>query len=146
MSYRDGLVKCTPVRSGLKPLFQPTSFPSERAASPRFQRTSDGHRDLAQGSPRRWRWTFVNCVASGSWNGGKAASGTETDTAATAGTNTYVLQCSSAGGAASNSVTLTVNPKSGDGRGSLDTLTLLAMLGSLRLASGRVNRKRVPKV
>lgn len=93
-----------------------------------------------------WSSLGTNCVASGSWNGVKAASGTETDTAATAGTNIYALQCSSAGGAASNSVTLTVSPKSGGGGGNLDTLTLLAILGSLRLARGRANRERVPEV
>ena len=80
-----------------------------------------------------WASLGTGCFASGSWNGAKAASGSETVTAGSAGTNTYTLRCSSPGGAASSSVSLTVNGKSGGG-GSLDFLTLLVILGSFGLA------------
>jgi len=52
-----------------------------------------------------------SCVASGSWGGAKGASGAETRTGdtATAGTKTYSLACSNAGGASSVSRTVTVN-------------------------------------
>ena len=56
-------------------------------------------------------WFAVNsntCMASGSWSGGQASSGSQVLTPATTGTYTYTLSCMSAQGSQNGSATLTV--------------------------------------
>ncbi len=56
-------------------------------------------------------WTSTDatgCTASGAWTGTKSASGNEAVTPAAAGSPTYTLTCTGAGGSASDAVTLTV--------------------------------------
>jgi hypothetical protein len=89
-------------------------------------------------------WSSINttgCTASGSWSGALAASGTQTLTPATAGTDTYSLTCSNAAGssaAASATLTVTTPPSSGGG-GALDYLALigLAFLSCRRVLGSR---------
>lgn len=57
-------------------------------------------------------WSSTNstsCVATGSWTGARATSGTESVTPAAAGTATYTLTCTGAGGAGTAAATVTVN-------------------------------------
>ena len=54
-------------------------------------------------------WSSTNtssCTASGSWTGSKSTSGSEKITETTAGSNTYTLECSGAGGSTSKSIVL----------------------------------------
>jgi hypothetical protein len=50
----------------------------------------------------------ISCTASGDWSGTKALSGSESVTPSSAGSKTYKLTCSGAGGTASASATVTV--------------------------------------
>jgi hypothetical protein len=57
-------------------------------------------------------WSSTNatsCTASGSWSGSQVTSGTAQETPTAAGTDTYTLACTGAGGTATASATLTVN-------------------------------------
>jgi len=97
-------------------------------------------------------WSSANatsCMASGTWSGTMATSGTQTLTPTAAGTDIYTLTCSNAVGAsAASSVSLTVTAATssggGGGGGALDVLTLLGLAGIgvariLRLRASRVN-------
>jgi peptidoglycan hydrolase-like protein with peptidoglycan-binding domain len=79
---------------------------------------------LTTGSSLILEWRATNnpttCTAGGSWSGTKAASGSDNRTSdtATAGTRSYSLECSNAGGKGSASVAVTVNsPPAGGGGG-----------------------------
>jgi hypothetical protein len=65
-------------------------------------------------SPVTITWKSYNnqgCTASGNWTGSQAASGSQTLTPSTAGTQTYKLACTNAAGtSATASISLTVNP------------------------------------
>jgi len=87
-------------------------------------------------------WSSVNatgCTASGSWSGSLAASGTQTLTPTTAGTDTYTLTCvNGAGTSAATSAALTVTaPSSGHGGGALDGVSLLALAGLVMAGAAR---------
>jgi hypothetical protein len=91
-------------------------------------------------------WSSINataCAASGSWSGSLAASGTQSVTPSTVGTDTYTLACSNAAGAsAASSTTITVTAApSGSGGGSLDWTALLC-LGAVSVAARRARRRR----
>jgi hypothetical protein len=64
---------------------------------------------VVTGQPSTLTWSATNastCVASGAWAGNRGASGSVAVTQAVAGTYTYNLSCTGAGGSASGSVTL----------------------------------------
>eukprot|EP01034_Spumella_vulgaris_P002550 gene2550-3316_t len=68
---------------------------------------------ITQGQSLTLNWSSTNataCTASGSWSGAKPVSGSETIAPTASGTPTYTLDCSGAGGTASRSVTVIVNP------------------------------------
>jgi Immunoglobulin domain len=66
---------------------------------------------LGQATTLTWSGTnATSCTASGDWSGTLAASGSQSVTPATTGTKTYGLSCTGAGGSASGSATVTVNP------------------------------------
>jgi Subtilase family len=70
-----------------------------------------GSSTVAVGGSTTLTWSTINataCTASGSWSGALAASGVQTVTVTTAGTNQYTLTCTNAAGASgSNSINLT---------------------------------------
>ena len=75
---------------------------------------------LTVGDSASLSWSSTDataCTASGAWTGTRATSGTLTVTPTAAGTQTYTLGCTGAGGTSSRSVTLTVNaaPTKGGG-------------------------------
>jgi hypothetical protein len=84
-------------------------------------------------------WSSISttgCSASGSWSGHQAVDGSMAVTPSAAGTATYSLTCSGAGGSASSSVKLTAVAQSASsgqsgGGGGLDALTLVALLAAL---------------
>jgi hypothetical protein len=93
-------------------------------------------------------WSSSNatsCTASGSWSGTLATSGSQTLMPTSAGTDTYSLTCSNAGGtskAATATLTVTAAPSSGGGGGgALDGLSLLGLaalfVGRRARANGR---------
>ena len=66
---------------------------------------------IDEGQSTRLSWTSSNassCTASGAWRGGRSTSGAIT--VSPTSTTGYTLTCSGAGGSASDSVTVTVNP------------------------------------
>lgn len=68
---------------------------------------------VVAGSPVTLTWSSTNatsCTASGDWSGAKGASGSETVTPATEGSETYTLSCRGEGEAYSRSVTVEVLP------------------------------------
>ncbi len=104
-------------------------------AAPKLTSTASS---IVLGASMTLTWSSVSatsCTASGAWSGTMATSGTQTVTPTAAGTDTYTLTCSNAGGASSpSSVTLTVTsaappPASHSGGGALDVLTLLSLAG-----------------
>lgn len=67
---------------------------------------------LTAGATTRLTWSSGNatsCTASGAWSGSKATSGAEDSAALQAGTSTFVLACSGAGGSTQQSASVTVN-------------------------------------
>ncbi len=80
-------------------------------------------------------WSSANataCTASNAWSGTEAVSGTLTVAPSTAGSFSYVLTCTGAGGTASGTAALTVNAapsKSGGGSIVIWDLVALAILG-----------------
>ncbi|MGH8457355.1 MAG: GlyGly-CTERM sorting domain-containing protein, partial [Stenotrophobium sp.] len=81
----------------------------------------------------------TSCSASGAWSGSQATSGSVNVTPAAAGTATYTLACTGAGGTTRNSAVMTVNGSSGgssssggggsgSGGGAFTPLTLAALL------------------
>ncbi|MFI4889462.1 MAG: S8 family serine peptidase [Steroidobacterales bacterium] len=98
---------------------------------------------VAAGQSTTLTWSSTNttsCLASGSWSGTRAASGTQTLTPTTVGTNTYTLSCGNATAtSAQSSATLTVTaadpPSGGGGGGALDELALGGLLAALIFAS-----------
>ena len=65
---------------------------------------------VGQSSTCGWSTTNVtSCVASDRWTGGRSASGSESVTPLSIGSNTYTLTCTGLGGPISRSVTITVN-------------------------------------
>jgi Subtilase family len=94
-------------------------------------------------------WSSISttgCLASGSWSGTEAVSGTLAVTPGAVGSQTYMLACSGAGGSATSSVKLDVVAQSAStsdsrigGGGGLDVLTLIALLAALlKSASARM--------
>ena len=68
---------------------------------------------VAQGGAATLTWSSTNasgCTAGGDWSGAKAASGSQSLTAAVAGTLAYTMTCTGPGGTANASTTLTVTP------------------------------------
>lgn len=68
--------------------------------------------DIAAGQSATLNWTASNataCSASGAWIGGQPLSGSQT-VSPSAGTHTYTLNCTGAGGSTSSTATLVVNP------------------------------------
>jgi hypothetical protein len=64
----------------------------------------------AQSAQLTWTATNANsCTASGAWSGARATSGTLPVSSTTAGSFTYTLDCSGAGGSATGTATLTVS-------------------------------------
>ena len=64
---------------------------------------------VVAGSPVTLTWSSTNatsCTASGDWSGAKGASGSETVTPATEGSETYTLSCRGEGEAYRRSVTV----------------------------------------
>ena len=64
---------------------------------------------VTAGQPSTLTWSTTNataCAATGAWTGGRSTSGSIVVTQAVAGTYTYSLTCTGAGGSASGSVTL----------------------------------------
>jgi subtilisin family serine protease len=90
---------------------------------------------IVSGASTTLTWSSVkatSCAASGSWSGTLATSGTQSVMPTAAGSDSYTLTCSNAGGTSqASSVTLTVTaaPSSGGGGGSLDILALLGLAG-----------------
>jgi Bacterial Ig-like domain (group 3)/Beta-propeller repeat len=76
-------------------------------------------------------WSSTNatsCTASNAWSGAQATSGTMSVSPATAGTATYALACTGAGGTANGTAALTVNAApSKSGGGSVGAWDLLAL-------------------
>lgn len=69
------------------------------------------------GQPSTLTWSTTNassCVASGAWAGNQGVAGSIVVTQASAGTYTYSLSCTGAGGSASGSVTLGVTDLAGN--------------------------------
>ena len=105
---------------------------------------------IAAGSPATLTWSSTNataCVASGSWTGTKASSGTQSVTPAATGSYSYVLTCMGNGGQASASAVLsatlvgvTVSAKSGGGALTWTMLLPLALLAALRLRAAMKGR------
>ena len=98
------------------------------------------------GSAATLTWSSVNttsCIASGSWAGSLATSGTQNVTPTALGTDTYSLACkNSAGTSPAASVTLTVTAAPAkSGGGGIDLLTLLGLAGlGLARILGRTHR------
>lgn len=68
--------------------------------------------NLAAGGTITLSWSSANaasCSASGGWSGAKAVSGSEIVAAGAAGTVTFTLDCSGAGGGVSRSATVVIN-------------------------------------
>jgi hypothetical protein len=94
---------------------------------------------IVLGASTTLTWSSVSatsCTASGTWSGTMATSGTQTFIPTAAGTDTYTLTCSNAGGASPpSSVTVTVAAAvtapapASHGGGGLDVLTLLGLAG-----------------
>jgi hypothetical protein len=86
-------------------------------------------------------WSSSNatsCTASGSWSGTLATSGTQMLMPTAAGTDTYSLTCSNAGGASkAATVTLTVTAAPSSGGGGGGALDGLSLLGLAALFAGR---------
>jgi 6-phosphogluconolactonase (cycloisomerase 2 family) len=97
-------------------------------------------------------WSSTNatgCTASGAWSGTQATSGTQSVSPAQAGTDTYTLACTGAGGNNTESATLTVNapasqafvytinsPLNTNGAGNISAFSESATDGTLTLLSG----------
>ncbi|HEX9140306.1 MAG TPA: S8 family serine peptidase [Steroidobacteraceae bacterium] len=92
---------------------------------------------IALGGSSQLSWSSIStsaCVASGSWSGNLAPSGTQSVSPAATGSATYTLTCSGAGGQAANSVILTVTtPSGGSGGGALGAVSLLILGTALLL-------------
>ena len=86
-------------------------------------------------------WSSTNattCTASGSWTGNEATSGTLSVTPSAAGTASYALACTGAGGTANGTATLTVAaPSSGKGGGGALGLWELVALSLVGVAAHR---------
>ncbi len=68
---------------------------------------------ITLGASSTLTWSSTNstsCTASGSWSGAESTSGSESVTPSATGSDTYTLECTGAGGSATESATLTVNP------------------------------------
>lgn len=97
--------------------------------------------EIALGSTATLTWqsyATTGCTAAGDWSGAQAVSGTLTVTPTAAGTQTYSLACTGAGGtSATATVTLSVASTAshhGGGALGLETLALLAALLMLQAA------------
>jgi hypothetical protein len=80
------------------------------APAPTISLTSNKSK-VSIGSSANIIWTSTNataCTASGAWSGVQTTAGTSAQTPATAGTNSYTLTCTGAGGSVNQSVALTV--------------------------------------
>jgi hypothetical protein len=101
-------------------------------------------------------WSSTNatsCTASGAWSGSQATSGTLSVSPASAGSASYSLACTGAGGTANGTATLTVNAASsgggstggsgggGGGGGAVDPFTALALIGIAALGCLRRARR-----
>ena len=67
---------------------------------------------IALGSSATLTWSSTDatsCTASGAWSGTEATSGTQSVTPGAAGTDSYEITCTGAGGSASSTAVLTVN-------------------------------------
>jgi hypothetical protein len=96
---------------------------------------------VTAGTPTTLSWSSTNatsCTASGSWSGSEPTSGSETVTPSAAGTDSYTLVCSNAGGSsAATTAVLTVTvaaSSSGHGGGAFDLTSLAALASALGLA------------
>jgi hypothetical protein len=96
---------------------------------------------VTAGTPTTLSWSSTNatsCTASGSWSGSEPTSGSETVTPSAAGTDSYTLVCSNAGGSsAATTAVLTVTvaaASSGHGGGAFDLASLAALVSALGLA------------
>jgi hypothetical protein len=107
-----------------------------------------GATSIVAGASTTIMWSSSNatsCTASGNWSGALATSGTQTLMPTAAGTDTYSLTCSNAGGTSSAATaTLTVTaPSSGGGGGALDGLSLLGLAALFAGQRARANGRRV---
>jgi Subtilase family len=117
-----------------------TMIPAIVPAAPTLTLASSS---IVTGSSTTITWSSANtsdgCIASGSWSGPLASTGSQTVNPTTVGTDTYTIVCANAAGnSPATSVTLSVTaaappPSSGGGGGALGTwalLSLLAMCGA----------------
>ncbi len=100
-------------------------------------------------------WSSTNatgCTGSNAWSGAQATSGTLAVTPASAGSLSYALSCTGAGGTANGTATLTVNAASGGGGtpppasgggggGAVDPFTVLGLIGIAALGLTRRARR-----
>lgn len=97
---------------------------------------------IAAGDPATLTWSAINmtgCTASGGWTGAQTSGGTQAVTSNTAGTQAFILTCSSADrGTVVNSAMLTVSAKpntsnggGGSGGGKFDAISMLLLFGVL---------------
>lgn len=108
---------------------------------------------IVLGSSATLTWSSTDassCTASGAWTGAQSVNGTLVVTPNTAGSLSYALDCTGAGGTANGTATLTVTaPASGGGGGGgggavdIWTLLTLALMGITRAAFHR-RRARQP--
>ena len=101
-----------------------------------------------------WSSTHATgCTASSAWSGSQATSGTMTVTPTAAGSLSYALSCTGAGGTANGAAALTVNAASGGGGGTpppasggggggaVDPFTVLGLIGIAALSLTRRARR-----
>jgi len=105
---------------------------------------------IAANSSATISWSAINatsCMASGSWSGTLATSGTETLTPTAPGTDSYALTCTNAAGTSTASTTtLTVtaaDPAGPGGGGGGGALGGIALLGLATLCAARLVRARM---
>lgn len=99
---------------------------------------------VAAGASASLSWSSSNatsCTASGAWTGTQATAGTQTVTPSAAGTYSYTLSCTGAGGTASATAVLsaniqTVSVSAKSGGGALDWRVLLLLVLALLLRAG----------
>jgi hypothetical protein len=123
------------------------------AGAPAAPSLALGATSIVAGTSTTITWSSSNatsCTASGSWSGALASTGSKTLTPTAAGTDTYSLTCSNAGGTSkATTVTLTVTAattSSGGGGGGGGALDGLSLLGLAALFAGRRARAAGRKV
>ena len=105
---------------------------------------------IAAGASATLTWSSSNatsCVASGSWSGTEATSGTQSVTPANSGSYSYTLTCAGNGGSVSATavlsatlVAVTVSAKSGGGALTWPLVLLLGLLVALRMRRATAGR------